>query len=129
MPPHQFYYFFSIPDQITYVGISLFPLCFFFIHLIVPNLARVLTRHIHIYFHHFHFALSESSSKCRRPKINCCPMCDRECARNRYQTQSSASKILLRTLIRVLRFIRILHKQNKKSANAGIGISIRVLFF
>jgi len=55
------------------------------------QLGKGLIRHIlgtdnGFSFDHFLFPLSESSSECWRPEINCGLMSDRKCARNRYQT-------------------------------------------
>lgn len=60
-------------------------------------------------FTHFPFLLSECSTECRGPKINCRLMSYRKCARNRYQTQTSAPKIWFLSFWVLVRLVRTLH--------------------
>lgn len=65
-------------------------------------------------FTHFSFFLSECSSKCRSPKINCCLMGYWECARNWNQTQSSTPKILFLCFWVLVGLVRLhIHSEKK----------------
>lgn len=112
---NSFFFFFLslqflLPTQTSTIMWSFCVFCSFFFDLITPNLARVLIRCIFVTVNKLNFLhhLSESSSKCRSPEINCGLMSDWECTRNWNQTQSSASKVLFWSFW-ILRFIRILH--------------------
>ena len=79
---------FLLPTQTSTIMWSFCVFCSFFFDLITPNLARVLIRCIFVTVNKLNFLhhLSESSSKCRSPEINCGLMSDWECTRNWNQT-------------------------------------------